>query len=198
MRASLAGVLARANPDHIRILWIHDDAAESERALLVEDRREGDTAIGRFPQPAESRGDVPDARILRVDLNVLNTPGGEGGAEASQLDALQGLRVEPAAVLSGQRNGRGNGRRRHDRQHSVHALNSGRVWRRTLYSCRIFRLKAEATIRISSKWNRAPGRGRAWAGCQDRRPQPRRGPIRPWPQPGCGDAPSPALRSCTS
>ena len=53
VRAALAGVLAGADPDDVRVLRIDDDAAEGERALLVEDGRERDAAVGRLPQPAE-------------------------------------------------------------------------------------------------------------------------------------------------
>ena len=53
VRAALAGVLARADPDDVRILRIDDDAAEREGSLIVEDRRERDAAVGGFPQPAE-------------------------------------------------------------------------------------------------------------------------------------------------
>ena len=59
VRAALAGVLAGAEPDDVRVLRIDDHAAERERAAVVEDRREGGAAVGGFPQPAERGGDVP-------------------------------------------------------------------------------------------------------------------------------------------
>ena len=75
MRAALAGVLAGAEPDDVRVLRIDDDAAEREGAALVEDRREGDAAVLGFPQAAERAGDVPDVRVLRIDLDVLDAAG---------------------------------------------------------------------------------------------------------------------------
>ena len=118
VRAALARVLARADPDDVRILRIDDDAAEREGALLVEDRRERDAAVGRLPQAAERGGHVPDARVLRIDLDVLDAAGRERGPEAAELEALQRLRIQGAGRLARQR-------RRADAAATVEARVSG-------------------------------------------------------------------------
>src|SRR6476469_9254748 len=104
MGAALTGVLSRADPDDIRIFRIDGNAAERERSLFAENGREGDTSIGGLPQPAERTGDVPHAGVLRIDVDVLDTAGGECGSEAAQLESLEGGCIECAAILSGQRN----------------------------------------------------------------------------------------------
>src|SRR5690606_9164726 len=73
---------------------------------IVEDRREGDAAVLGLPEAAEGGGDVPDARVLRVDVDVLHAAAGEAGADAAKFDALQRLFVEAILLLAGwQRDG---------------------------------------------------------------------------------------------
>ena len=99
VRAALALVLSRAEPDDVRVPGIDHHAAEGEGAAAVEDRREGDAAVLGFPQAAEGAGDVPDAGVLRVDLDVLHAAGGQGRADAAQLQALQGVGGETGGLL---------------------------------------------------------------------------------------------------
>ena len=92
MGAALAVVLARAEPEDVRVLRIDGDAAEREDAVVVEDRREGDAAVRRLPEAAERRRDVPDARVLRVDLDVDDAARGQRRTDAAKLEALAGGR----------------------------------------------------------------------------------------------------------
>jgi hypothetical protein len=94
VRAALALVLARAQPHHVRVLRIDHDAAQRKRAAVVEDGPERDPRIRRLPQPAERGGDVPDARIQRVDLDVLDAAGDERRADAAHREALQHVSVQ--------------------------------------------------------------------------------------------------------
>ena len=75
MRAALAGVLAAADPDDVGVLRIDDDAAHREGVDPVGQRLERDAAILRLPHAAERRRDVPDARVLRIDRDVLDAAG---------------------------------------------------------------------------------------------------------------------------
>jgi len=69
--ASLTFVFPGSKPDHVRICWIHDYAAQSERsAILIEDGFEGDPTILSLPEATESRSDVPDVGVVRVDGDV--------------------------------------------------------------------------------------------------------------------------------
>src|SRR4029453_12307610 len=74
MCTPLAGVLPGAQPQHIRILRLDDDAAEAEGFGLPEEGKnlfEGNAAVLGLPQPTERRGDVPDARVPGVDLDEI-------------------------------------------------------------------------------------------------------------------------------
>src|SRR5581483_265739 len=89
MRAPLARVFARREPHDVRILWIDCDAAERERAPLVEYWRKRHAAIDGLPQAAERARDVPDVWIFRIDLHVLNASRRQPRADAAKLEALQ-------------------------------------------------------------------------------------------------------------
>src|SRR5205085_2457070 len=54
--------LAGADVHHVRLPLADGDGADAERVLRVEDRGPGAAGIGRLPDPAVGRGDVPDLR----------------------------------------------------------------------------------------------------------------------------------------
>ena len=113
VRAALARILTRAEPHHVGILRIDDDAAKRERAALVEDRREGNPAVLGLPQAAKRTGDIPDVRVLRIDFDILHAAGREPGADASDLDSLERVRGQAPATLAGNRHAHGS--RQHGR-----------------------------------------------------------------------------------
>src|SRR5262249_19197808 len=89
MRAALARVLARAEPDDVRILRVDNHATQRERSAVVENRRERDAAIGGLPQTAEGGRDIPRVRIPGIDGDVLHAAGGNRGADAPEFESLE-------------------------------------------------------------------------------------------------------------
>ena len=68
---ALAVVLPRPNPDHERVMRIDRHAADGERLLIIEQRREADPRIRRLPNPASRGGDVPDPPIFRTARSMM-------------------------------------------------------------------------------------------------------------------------------
>ena len=127
MGASLAVVLARAEPEDVRILGVDGHAAEGEDAVVVEDRREGDAAIRRLPQAPERRHDVPDTRVLRVDLDVDDAAGGEGRTDAPKLESFEEVGRQAVLGLAGAWPGRYQTYGHQNQQGPArHVINSGR------------------------------------------------------------------------
>ncbi len=88
---TLAGVFARAQPHHIGILRVHHHAAHVVRRVVIEDRLKRDAPVDRFPQPTKRGGDVPDAGILRVDLNILNAAGDHVRGQTAERERAEGI-----------------------------------------------------------------------------------------------------------
>ena len=64
---------------------------------LVEDWRPRVAAVVGLPQPAAAGRDVPDARVLRVHLDVRHAAGRQARADAAEREARQDVGVEPIA-----------------------------------------------------------------------------------------------------
>src|SRR5262249_33237923 len=95
VRAALARILARPEPDDARVLRVDDNAAERERPAVVEDRRKRRSAVGGFPQSPECRGDIPGIRRLRIDRDVLYAARLDSGPDAAERESFQNLGRQP-------------------------------------------------------------------------------------------------------
>src|SRR5437773_1844952 len=83
---ALSVVLAGADPDDGRILRIDRDRADRERALTVEDRREGRAAVRCLPHPARGGADVPGLLVRRIDGDVGDAARGQRGTDRAKLE----------------------------------------------------------------------------------------------------------------
>src|SRR5262249_48228213 len=97
--AALRLVLAAAEPDDVGVLRIDDDAAERVGAVVVEDRFPGQAAVGRLPEAAGGRRDVPDAAVARVHGDVGDAPGRQGWADGTQRQGAAGFRGQRRRLL---------------------------------------------------------------------------------------------------
>ena len=94
-----AHVLTRPHPHDVGGVRIDRDAADRVGALVVEDRLPRGARVGRLPDAATSDCDVTHAVILRVDRDVGDAPGHQRGADAAQLESLEGVFVQLAFGL---------------------------------------------------------------------------------------------------
>jgi hypothetical protein len=101
VRAALAVVLAGAEPEHVGVAGVDDDAAEVVRAAFVEDRRERQAAVRRLPHATEGRCDVPGARVVRVDGNVGYAARHQPRAQCADLDARERFSIEAGLLRGG-------------------------------------------------------------------------------------------------
>src|SRR5260370_12020335 len=88
---ALAVVLARSNPDYERVVRVDGHAADRERLLIIEDRREAGAGVRRLPDAASRGRDIPDPRVARIDGQIDDAAGRECRSEGTQLKACEGL-----------------------------------------------------------------------------------------------------------
>ena len=93
--AALVVVLAGAEPDDVRVARVHGDAPERIGAVGLEDRRPRVAAVLGLPQVARRGGDVPHARVLRVDVEVGHAARRDRGTDAAESEVFERIRVEP-------------------------------------------------------------------------------------------------------
>ncbi len=113
--AALVVVLARADPDDVRVRGIEDDAADGIGALGVEDRGEGRPGVHRLPDAARGRGDEELVTLAGPDGEVRDAARGQGRPDRAQLERAEGQAGVGVGVLRGRRpalglRGRGRGR----------------------------------------------------------------------------------------
>ena len=70
--ATLAVVLATADPDDVGIGRIDGETADGIAALVVEDRLPGCAGVVRFPHPTGAGRDVPVIRVTRIDGDIAH------------------------------------------------------------------------------------------------------------------------------
>ena len=106
---ALAVVLAGADPDHVRGRGGDGQAADGVAALAVEDRLQGDAAVGGLPHAARAHGHVPVERVAGVDGEVADPARGDGRAQVAPGQAGEVAAVPGAVVLVGGRRRQGTG-----------------------------------------------------------------------------------------
>jgi hypothetical protein len=77
-------VLARAEPEHVRIFRVDGDRPERVGAALIENGIEGNAMVACFPEAARGGGDVPDVLVFGIDGDVLDAAGKAGRADSAQ------------------------------------------------------------------------------------------------------------------
>ena len=144
VRAALARVFARAEPEDVRVPGIDDDAAQRERSVVLEDRLERDAAVHGLPHAAECRRDVPDARVLRVDRDVLDPARVNRRADVPELERLERVDRQRAGVAGAltcsHTHGRNHDRRTDNADNSLHGRQYYRSRSPAPYSPRAARL----------------------------------------------------------
>ena len=107
--AALAVVLARADPEHTRVLGVHRDAADRIRALVVEHRRPGGAGVGGLPDAARSDGDEKPRAIARINGKANDATRGHGRPDQPRLERTDRERLRILLLL-----GRVGGLHRHE------------------------------------------------------------------------------------
>ena len=110
--AALVVVLARREPDDVRVLRVDDHRAERIRAVGLEDRRPGVAAVLGLPQVAGADRDVPHVGVLRIDRDVGYPARRQARPNRPELEVLERFRREAIAPALPE------GRRRH--RHNAH------------------------------------------------------------------------------
>ena len=98
---ALTVVLARADPDDVRVLRVEGHATDGVGALVVEDRRPGRARVVGLPHSARGDGNELPLRLPGVDRDVADTSGDEARPETPQRQAAEGLGLERSLVLVG-------------------------------------------------------------------------------------------------
>ena len=119
--AALVVVLAGAQPDDVRVFRIDDDDAERIGTVGVEYGRPGVAAVLGLPQIPRGRGHVPDAGILRIDLDVRQSARRQARAQTPEREIPERLRVRPCSGPLGHTRGREQDRRAEPRSNPSHA-----------------------------------------------------------------------------
>ena len=70
------GPLAGAHVDDVRVVWLHGDRADRQRVPALEDRVEGDAAVGRLVEAGRRRPDVKHVGTA-WDAGQVGDPAGE-------------------------------------------------------------------------------------------------------------------------
>src|SRR4029079_643982 len=89
--AALVVVFTRPQPHNVRVPGIDFHGAQGVGRIVVEDRRERGAAVFGLEQAARGAGDIPDVRVLRVDLDVRNASGRDVRSYRSQGQSLEGV-----------------------------------------------------------------------------------------------------------
>ena len=98
---ALTVVLARADPDDVRVLRVQGHATDGVGALVVEDRRPGRAGVVGLPHSARGDGNELPLRLPGVDRDVADSSGDETRSETPQRQAGEGLGLERSLVLLG-------------------------------------------------------------------------------------------------
>ena len=112
--AARGGVLARADPDDLRIGVGHRDIADRDDGLIVEDRRPADAVVHRLPEAARTGRRVDRVRLLRRHREVDEAAALARRADRAELEGLRHVRRQGlGAEIGGEEceNERGRGER---------------------------------------------------------------------------------------
>jgi len=88
--APLAVILATADPDDVRVRLIDGHAPNRVDVLAVEDRRPGGSRVDGLPDAARPHRHVVDVFLGGMDREVADPPGGQGRADAAELESREG------------------------------------------------------------------------------------------------------------
>ena len=133
--APLARVLARPEPDDVRVGGVDGDRAGRVGRVVVEDGSPGGAAVDGLPDVRRSGGHVPDAPVGGIDDDVGDSAGHEGRADAAEPEGGEEAGGEGGrggsgaglGVEGGGRGGRdrGKGGDGHEHGHSAGAGDGG-------------------------------------------------------------------------
>ena len=90
--AARRGVLARADPDDLRIGVGHGDVADRDDGLVVEDRLPADAVVHRLPEAARTGRRVDRVRLLRRHREVDEAAALARRADRAELEGLRHVR----------------------------------------------------------------------------------------------------------